>query len=429
MSEPSKVLLIVSGGIAAYKAPDLVRKLIARGCEVRVVMTEAAASFCTELSLATVSGHPVRRSLLDPAEEGTVGHIELADWPELILVAPATANRIARAAQGLADDLAGTVLLATTAPVVWAPAMNTNMWRHPATRTNLAILAERGDTFVGPDSGDLACGWVGEGRMIDPPMLADAVRERLDRTRSLAGRRVLVTAGPTRAYLDPVRFVSNASTGEMGFRLAEAARARGAEVVLVAGPVALDTPAGVERVDVETGEQMLAACRSALAAAPVDVVAMVAAVADLVPASPATEKVGKARVLERFASMAWRAEVDILATLVREHGERTRFLGFGAQTVDAAAGDVDDQLERLGRAKLERKGCHALFVNRVGVPGTGFGSATNTGLLLVRGREGEDAEDAEDAKDAIEVVDAGAPRPKLALADWMLATLQQRGWA
>ena len=209
-----RVLLIVSGGIAAYKAPDLVRKLIAVGCEVQVIMTEAAGAFCTELSLATVSGRPVRRSLFDPGEEtGSVGHIALADWPALVLVAPATADLMARAAHGLANDLASTVLLATQAPVLWAPAMNTNMWRHPATRANLETLRERGGSFVGPDSGELACGWIGEGRMIDPPLIAEAVRERLQpAVRALEGRRVLVTAGPTRAYLDPVRFISNAST-------------------------------------------------------------------------------------------------------------------------------------------------------------------------------------------------------------------------
>ena len=448
----TRVVLIVGGGIAAYKAPDLVRKLIALGCEVQVVTTSAALAFCTELSLTTVSKRPVRHSLLDAAAEGSVGHIEIADWAECVLVAPATANLIARAANGLADDLATTVLLATLAPVVWAPAMNTNMWRHPATQANLRRLAERGASFVGPDRGELACGWVGEGRMLDPPILAAALRAHVDgeshpdlrRTPGLAsaegagrdasetdestswrGRRVVVTAGPTRAYLDPVRFISNASTGTMGFCLAEAAAARGASVTLVAGPVSLPTPAGVERVDVETGAEMLAACEHALEGEPVDMVAMVAAVADLIPAEPATDKVPKHAVLEAFASMQWKAEVDILATLAARYTD-TRFLGFGAQTVegDAAATEASTRatLERLGRAKLARKGCDALFVNRVGVPGLGFSSPTNAGLLILN-PSGED-----EAREAA-IVDAGAPRPKPELAAWMLDALDSRWWS
>lgn len=425
-----RVVLIVAGGIAAYKAPDLVRKLIAVGCEVQVVTTAAASAFCTELSLATVSGRAVRHGLLDAAEEGHVGHIEIADWAELVLVAPATANIMARAAAGIANDLATTVLLATRAPVLWAPAMNTNMWSHAATQANLARLRDRGAVFVGPDRGELACGWIGEGRMIDPPTIAAAARALVDHQphpalwpspvqHSWAGRKLLVTAGPTRAYIDPVRFISNASTGAMGFGIAQAAAERGAQVVLVAGPVALETPAGVRRVDVETGAQMLDVCEGELAGEDIDLVAMVAAVADLVPAEPSTAKLAKHRVLESFSSMTWRSEVDILATLAARHRPRTRFLGFAAQTVDDLPGAESDarlraELRRLGEAKLERKGCDALFVNRVGVPGLGFGSPTNAGLMLF-------AEDAE-------LSDAGAPRPKLALAEWMLEQLAARWW-
>jgi phosphopantothenoylcysteine decarboxylase/phosphopantothenate--cysteine ligase len=432
----SRVLLIVSGGIAAYKAPDLVRKLIAVGCEVQVVVTEAALGFCTELSLSTVSNRPVRRSLLDPAEEGSVGHIELADWPELVLVAPATADLMARAAHGLANDLASTVLLATRAPVLWAPAMNTNMWRHPATQSNLALLRERGGSFVGPDRGELACGWIGEGRMIDPPIIAAAVRAMLDgsshpelarghdvdrssQREDLAGRKVVVTAGPTRAYLDPVRFISNASTGAMGFAIAEAAAARGADVTLVAGPVGLATPANVRRVDVETGAQMLDACERELSEGDVDLLAMVAAVADLLPATPATRKVAKEQVVASFSSMQWRSEVDILATLVQRHGERTNFLGFAAQTVeDLEPAQVERELRRLGFEKLARKRCDALFVNRVGVPGLGFASPTNAGSLLFPAAGGHEAQ----------AIDFGAPQAKAALADWMLDQLAARWW-
>lgn len=414
----TRLVLIVSGGIAAYKTPDLVRKLIAADFDVQVVMTEAAGAFVAELALATVSKRAVRRQLLDPHEEGSVGHIELADWAQLVLVAPATADLIARAACGLANDLATTLLLATRAPVLWAPAMNTNMWRHPATQANLATLRERGAHFVGPDAGELACGWVGEGRMIDPPEIVAAARALVDREgrasdRPWQGRRVLVTAGPTRAYLDPVRFLSNASTGAMGFAIAAAAVQLGAEVVLVAGPVAEPTPAGVRRIDVETGAQMLAACEAELASGGIDLLAMVAAVADLIPAAPAQGKVPKEEVLDRLAGgMPWRSEVDILATLAREHGTRTRMLGFGAQTVEAGTPEqVAATLLHEGREKLARKGCHALFVNRVGVAATGFASPTNAGqLIFVDGP----------------VADSGPPMLKLDLGHWILAELHRR---
>jgi phosphopantothenoylcysteine decarboxylase/phosphopantothenate--cysteine ligase len=428
----SRVVLIVAGGIAAYKAPDLVRKLIVVGCEVQVVMTDAAAAFCTELSLATVSDRAVRRSLLDASEEGHVGHIEIADWADLVLVAPATADILARAAAGLANDLATTVLLATRAPVLWAPAMNTNMWRHPATQANLASLRARGAGFVGPDHGELACGWIGEGRMIDPPIIAAAARAVLDGqphehvwpaefrvhpARDWEGLELLVTAGPTRAYLDPVRFISNASTGVMGFGLAAVAAERGAKVSLVTGPVSIPTPSGVQRIDVETGAEMLAACEQQFEAGRIDLVAMVAAVADLIPAEPARGKLPKEQVLDSFAAIRWRTEVDILATLVERHPS-TKFLGFGAQTVDAASSpaEVELELHRLGTEKLARKRCHALFVNRVGVPGLGFASSTNAGsLLFARGPE-------------VEVVDAGQPRPKLELAGWILDQLRAHWW-
>lgn len=428
MSEPARtrLLLIVSGGIAAYKTPDLVRKLRADHFDVQVVTTEAASAFVAELALATVSTRPVRRRLLDPAEEGQVGHIELADWAELVLVAPATADLLARAAAGLANDLASTVLLATRAPVLWAPAMNTNMWRHPATRANLATLRDRGAHFVGPDRGELACGWIGEGRMMDPAILVEAARALVEApssststSRAWAGRRVVVTAGPTRAYLDPVRFLSNASTGVMGFAIATAAADKGADVVLIAGPVSLATPAGVERIDVETGAQMLDACERQFARAPVAVLAMVAAVADLIPAEPAREKVPKAQVLDRLATMAWTSETDILATLAARHGDQTRMLGFGAQTVGADARDdeVEATLLREGAEKLARKRCHALFVNRVGVAETGFATPTNAGYLLLEDPRGTTPS----------IRSSGAPRLKSELAQWLLDELD-RAW-
>lgn len=422
MTEPTRVLLIVSGGIAAYKAPEIVRALVKDGKQVQVVTTPAAGAFVTELSLATVSGRPVRTTLLDAAAEGSVGHIELADWPDLVLVAPATADVMARAAAGLANDLATTILLATRAPVLWAPAMNTNMWRHPATRDVLARLARWGHHFVGPDSGDLACGWIGEGRMIDPPIIAAEVDVALQQTGSVSrahswrGKSVLVSAGPTRAYLDPVRFLTNASTGTMGFALAEVAARRGADVTLVAGPVALATPTGVRRIDVETADEMLAQMDAVLSATSIDLVAMVAAVSDLTAKSPQPGKLTKDALLQQLDAGAWAQGVDVLATLVQRHGGQTTFLGFGAQTVASDEPEaVAASLRALGEAKLARKGCDALFVNRVGVPDTGFSTPTNAGLLLVRGSDG-----------AIEADDAGAPQPKAALAGWILDRLGDR---
>ena len=444
----SRVVLVVGGGIAAYKAPELVRTFVKAGHEVQVVTTEAATAFVSELSLATVSTRPVRRRLLDPDEEGRVGHIEIADWAELVVVAPATSDLLARAAAGMANDLATTVLLATVAPVLWVPAMNTNMWRHPATRASVATLHARGAHFAGPDAGDLACGWVGEGRMIDPPLVLEAAQAALsglprgpapapsevapvkpdsdtgasgppmspqagDRP-TWAGRRVVVSAGPTRAYVDPVRFLSNASTGAMGFEIAEAAARRGAEVVLVAGPVERPTPAGVRRIDVETGQQMLQAIDTTLREGSTDLVAMVAAVADLVPAAASKAKLDKDTILEQLGTMQWRNEVDVLATLVRRFGQEVRFLGFAAQTVTGDdTAEVEAQLLRYGTEKMARKGAHALFANRVGVPGTGFGSPTNAGYLLVARPASEP-----------EVFASGAPVPKAQLAGWLLDQLE-----
>ncbi|MBL9100324.1 MAG: bifunctional phosphopantothenoylcysteine decarboxylase/phosphopantothenate--cysteine ligase CoaBC [Myxococcales bacterium] len=412
-----RVLLVVGGGIAAYKAPELVRALIAAGCSVQVVMTEAARAFVSELALATVSTRAVRTSLLDPAEEGSVGHIELADWPDVVIVAPATANRIARAAAGVADDLAGCVLLATRAPVLWAPAMNTNMWHHPATQHNLGVLAARGAHFVGPDRGALACGWIGEGRMIDAPHIVAAARDLLARELLWRGRRVLVSAGPTRTYIDPVRFVSNASTGAQGFQLAAAAAEFGAEVTLVAGPVGLATPARVRRVDVETATEMHAALARELAAAPVDLVAMVAAVADL-EVTTAPSKLDKAALLPAMAGLQWRQGIDILAALTRARSGATRFLGFAAQTVDDAdEATVTAELVRLAEAKMNAKGVDAIFVNRVGVPGLGFASTTNAGYLLTRG-----------PAQSVAVTPSGPPVDKAVLARWLLTELATRLW-
>lgn len=422
-----RVLLCVAGGIAAYKAPELVRAFKGAGCEVQVVLTEAAHAFVAELALATVSGRPVRSRLVDIAEEGRVGHIELADWPDLVVVAPATADLMARASAGMADDLVACCLLATRAPILWAPAMNTNMWRHPATQQNLATLRARGGEFVGPDRGELACGWIGEGRMIDPPLIVEAALALLTRKAHgdrWRGRRVLISAGPTRTYIDPVRFIANASTGVMGFALAGAAARLGAEVTLVAGPVDRPTPPGVIRIDVDTAEAMHQAMDGVLRDQPHDLVAMVAAVGDLA-VDGAAQKLDKGDLIAALAGLRWRIGVDILATLVRDHGPHTRFLGFAAQTVD---GDDDAaserELVRLGLGKLRAKGTDAIFVNRVGVPGLGFGSDTNAGFLIVR----HDRAPSIDAEVDVTIVPSGPPVEKAELASWMLIELGRRLW-
>lgn len=401
MSSPVKVLLCVGGGIAAYKAPELVRAFIAAGCEVRVCVTRAAKSFVAEMALATVSRHPVRSEILDLAEEGKVGHIELADWPDVVIVAPATADLLAKAANGHADDLVSVVLLATRAEVVYAPAMNSNMWRHPATVANLKVLHDRGARFVGPDAGELACGWVGPGRMLDPHLIVEGT---LAERRRWRGRHVIVSAGPTRTWLDAVRFISNASTGAMGFALAAEAARRGATVTLVAGPVERPTPPGVHRVDVDTAEQMHAAMTEVLAREHGALVAMVAAVSDLA-SMPSKQKLGKADLVAGLTSREWTVGVDVLRSLTASHGDAAYFLGFAAQTAEGDATAVKSELLRAGSEKRRAKGAQSLFVNRVGVADTGFGTDTNAGLLLV----GDD-----------DVRDSGAPRPKTDLAAWIL---------
>jgi phosphopantothenoylcysteine decarboxylase/phosphopantothenate--cysteine ligase len=289
--------------------------------------------------------------------------------------------------------------------------MNTNMWRHPATQANLASLAARGHAFVGPDRGELACGWVGEGRMIDPAIIGSRALEiaaGVGKAPEWRGRRVLVSAGPTREYLDPVRYLSNGSTGVMGFALAQDAARRGAEVTLVAGPVDRPTPTGVRRRNVVTAAEMLAVMEEELASGPYTLVAMTAAVADLVPARRADAKLPKGDLLPAMEGLSWNRAVDVLETLTSRHGRSVFFLGFAAETVEDDVTDVASVLTERGRDKLARKRCQALFVNRVGVEGTGFGSATNAGLLLVNTPKG------------LEVRSSGPPRAKEQLAAWLL---------
>lgn len=285
-----RVLVGVTGGIAAYKSPELVRRLKDRGCDVRVVMTEGATAFITPLSLQAVSGHPVHQHLLDTEAESGMGHIELARWAELVVIAPATANFIAKIAHGQADDLLSTLTLATTAELAIAPAMNQQMWQHPSTADNLEILRQRSVRIIGPGSGDQACGEVGPGRMTDPDEIASLLAGD-PRDLLYAGTRILVTAGPTWEAIDPVRGLTNHSSGKMGYALAQAAADFGAEVTLVSGPVHLGTPDGVHRIDVQSALQMLEAVEQHVDG--VDIFIAVAAVADFRPIQAAEQKIKK----------------------------------------------------------------------------------------------------------------------------------------
>jgi phosphopantothenoylcysteine decarboxylase/phosphopantothenate--cysteine ligase len=360
-----KILLGVTGGIAAYKAVDLVRRLRDAGSDVRVVMTRGARAFVTPLTFQAVSGNPVHTELLDPDAEAGMGHIELARWADRILVAPATANFIARFAQGLADDLLSTLCLATTAPVALAPAMNRQMWAHPATQANCAVLEERGVRLIGPESGSQACGETGPGRMTEP---ADLVAALLgDGTRALAGRRVLVSAGPTYEDIDPVRYIGNRSSGKMGFAVAAAAAAAGAGVSLVSGPVSLQTPPGVERHDVRSAVEMRKKVMELVGAC--DVFVSVAAVADYTPARPAAQKIKKGLPKQRLELTGTPDIVAEVAAL--DNAPLT--VGFAAET---------EKVIEHAREKLSRKGLDMIAANRVGRQGTGFESEENEIHLL-----------------------------------------------
>jgi phosphopantothenoylcysteine decarboxylase/phosphopantothenate--cysteine ligase len=361
----TRVVLGVSGGIAAYKSPDLVRRLRERGAHVRVVMTRGACQFVTPLTFQAVSGHPVHVELLDERAEAAMGHIELARWADLVLVAPATAHCIARLAHGLADDLLTTLCLATEAPVHVAPAMNRQMWRARAVHDNVARLVSLGVRVHGPGTGDQACGEVGEGRMLEPAELADAVLARPG-AGALAGLRAMVTAGPTLEALDPVRFLSNHSSGKMGYAVACAARDAGAEVTLVSGPTALESPAGVATVNVQSAEEMRDAVMSAIARQ--DIFVAAAAVADYRPVRYSSSKIKKSESEgEAERSLALERTPDILAQVGRlEPGPFT--VGFAAET---------DDVGENARGKLARKGLDLIAANRVGVPGSGFGGDEN----------------------------------------------------
>ena len=345
-----RILLGVTGGIAAYKSADLVRRLRERGAEVQVVMTAAAREFIGPITFQALSGRPVRTDLWDSAAEAAMGHIELARWAELVLIAPASADFLARLATGQADDLLATLCLATEAPIAVAPAMNRVMWNNAATAANIALLRQRGLRVFGPAQGEQACGEIGEGRMLEPVELADRAAELLPCDGPLRGRRVLITAGPTRERIDPVRFISNRSSGKMGFALAQAARESGAEVVLISGPVALATPPGVRRMDVESAEAMLTAVQREVAQAHIFI--STAAVADYRPANPAEQKVKKTS--DRL-HLDMERTTDVLAT-VAARPERPFVVGFAAET---------ESVEQNERAKLLKKNLDMIAANEV----------------------------------------------------------------
>lgn len=366
-----KILLGLSGGIAAYKSAELTRRLKDAGAEVQIVMTPAATEFITPLTLQALSGRPVRLELLDPAAEAGMGHIELARWPDLILIAPASADFIARLAHGLANDLLSTLCLATDKPIVLAPAMNRLMWANPATQANCDILRQRGIQLWGPASGEQACGEVGAGRMLEPAELRAAVFDLLagQHTGALAGKRVLITAGPTREPIDPVRFISNHSSGRMGFAIAQAAVEAGAQVTLVSGPVHLSTPAGVERIDVESAQEML----DAVLAQRTDIFIAVAAVADYRTVAPAQQKMKKT---EASLTLQLERNPDILATVAAQ-AQRPFCVGFAAET---------DQVIEYARQKLARKNLDMIAANQVG-SGRAFGTTDNALHVLWPGGE------------------------------------------
>ncbi|NBC20623.1 MAG: bifunctional phosphopantothenoylcysteine decarboxylase/phosphopantothenate--cysteine ligase CoaBC [Alphaproteobacteria bacterium] len=370
-----RILLIIGGGIAAYKSLELIRTLSKRGIASRCILTRAGAEFVTPLSVSALSGEKVFGDLFDLTDEAEMGHIELSRSSDLVVVCPATADLMARAAQGLAGDLATTALLATDTPVLMVPAMNVRMWDHAATRRNVERLRADGVTVMEPDEGAMACGEFGPGRLPEIDRIAEAITTQLARSQRLSGRHAIVTAGPTREPLDPVRYLSNQSSGRQGYAIAEALAREGAQVTLVSGPVMLPAPPGVTRVDVETARDMLAGVEAAL---PADIFVSVAAVADWRPARSADRKLKLKDEAGETPPLNLTENPDILATLSRKRKHRPELvIGFAAETHD---------VEAHARAKLERKGCDWILANDVS--GDVMGGGENE-VLLIRG-EGSD---------------------------------------
>ena len=368
-----RVTVGVSGGIAAYKAAELVRALQRRGMEVHVVMTEAATRFVQPLTFAALTGHKVIASLWDESDtneasyESSIEHIGEAQWTEALVVAPATADILAKFAQGIANDFLTTMYLATRAPVLVAPAMNVNMWQHPAVQANLDILRQRGVRVIDPGTGDLACGMVGAGRMAEPEAIADVVFQSMGRRNDLAGETVLVTAGGTREALDPVRYIGNRSSGKMGYALADAAQSRGAKVILISGPSALHPPARCEVVHVTTAAEMRKAVLERMVEA--TMVIKAAAVADYRPVNVSEQKLKRSGPM----TLELAPTEDILAEVTKQRRPGQLIVGFAAET--------QNTMEN-GRAKLLRKGADAIVVNDVSGEGVGIDSDRNAATFL-----------------------------------------------
>lgn len=373
MTPKTRILLGVTGGIAAYKSPDLVRRLIERGAEVQVVMTASAQRFVSPMSFQAVSGRPTRNDLWDGTAEAAMGHIELARWAQLVLIAPASADFIARLAGGRADDLLSTLCIATEAPIMIAPAMNRVMWANKATQANVELLVSRGVRILGPAAGNQACGEVGAGRMWEPVKLAESVLEPPANAGLLAGLNVVITAGPTRERLDPVRYLTNRSSGKMGFAVAAAAREAGAHVTMVTGPVQLPTPAGVTRINVESARDMFAAVHRHIADA--DVFIAAAAVADFQPASVAKQKIKKQGAP---VSIELEPAPDIVKS-VADMAKRPFVVGFAAETND---------IEANARSKLKRKKLDMIAANEVG-DGIAFDCEDNALTVIWPGGKAE----------------------------------------
>lgn len=367
-----KIVLGVTGGIAAFKAASLVSQLTQRGADVRVIMTEAATKFITPLTLQVLSRNPVAVDTFDEREPEHVQHIYLADHADLFVIAPATANLIAKLAYGLADDMLSTTLLATEAPIVIAPAMNVHMYQHPGVQQNLEILRRRGVMVLEPGTGQLACGYVGKGRMAEPDEIIQWIELYFKNKSRLTGKKVLITAGPTVEAIDPVRYLSNHSSGKMGYAIAEAARDAGAEVILVSGPVSLKTPIGVERIDVVSAKEMKEAVIKRLPE--VDIIIKAAAVADYRPKDVAKQKIKKS---SNELTLVLEKTDDIAMEVGRKKSPKQLFVGFAAET---------ENVHKNAREKLERKGMDLIVVNDVTQPGAGFGVDTN--IVTIYDRKG-----------------------------------------
>lgn len=396
----ARILLVIGGGIAAYKCLELIRRIRDRGASVQVAMTSSAREFVTPLSAATLSGQPIRHELFSLTDEALIGHIELSRSADLVVVAPATANLLARMAAGLADDLATTLLLATDKPVLVAPAMNVRMWLHPATRRNMARLEADGVAVVGPDEGSMACGEFGPGRMAEPSAIVEAIERALSKTgdsqegspKLLAGRRVIVTSGPTYEPIDPVRFIGNRSSGRQGHAIAQSAVGAGANVILVTGPVALPDPPGATVVHVESALQMQAAVAAAL---PADSFIGAAAVADWRVQRVGNEKIKKGE--SGPPTLRLIENPDILAEVSKTKPRPAIVIGFAAET---------NHLVDNAKSKLLRKGCDFIIANSVASGTTTFGGETNEVLIV-----------------SAEAVERWPPMSKAAVADRIIARL------